>query len=111
MFYLITFGEFDGNDCTVYDAVIESNSDFHALDALAESVEKRLSDNGQPFESDGSEFGYNFLCPDDCESIDDDSGEPCGLHSGGLLLRSIESYATWEAAEKGCAFYHSRWEV
>jgi hypothetical protein len=107
--YLITFHESDGNDCTVYEAIRAGDTKENALSILAYEVESAMVKNGTEFEDDGSEFGYYFQCPDDCESLADDSGECCGMHSGGISLRSVKTFATEVEAKAARSVYHSEY--
>lgn len=109
MYYLITFTESDGNDCTVYDAIREAKDEPSAVEALAVEMEQTFIDNGTPYEPDGSELGFFFNCPDDCESLSNDNYEPCGLHSGGVCLREVLAFDTEAAAEAAHSYYHSRY--
>lgn len=101
--YLITFHETDGNDCTVYDAVVEASTESDALAQLTSSVQAVLDSNGTSYEEDGSEFGCYFNCSEDCSEL-------CEGH-GGMALRHIETYPTVAEAELHRARYHSRWTV
>lgn len=107
MFYVITFHETDGNDATVYESVIEAASESHALDILSSSVEFTLEQNGTAFVPDGSEFGYYFTCPEDCEFAED--GEACGAHGGGIVLRDVEGFDTEREADEALRPYHVPW--
>lgn len=71
MWYYIEIRESDGNDCTVYDAVIEANNRDDAdyivsrhFDALAEE---------KNWDSDG-DSGYYFPC--DCEAPEEPTDDP-----------------------------------
>ena len=103
MFYLITFDESDGNDCEVFDAIVEAKTEEEALGLLAKSVDARLVENGVDFEEDGSEFGYFFNCSEDC-------GEDCHGH-GGMGLREVVAYDTLADAGSNKASYHTEWYV
>jgi hypothetical protein len=93
-FYVVTFHETDGNECTVYDAIVKADSEEHALSILAYSVESSMNENGTRYEEDGSEFGYYFA--------DDE---------GGIALRDVTRYESLVDAEDACAFYHVTWHV
>jgi len=99
--YLITFHETDGNDCRVYDAIVQAMNRDAAFAILAKSIEEKLE--GQDYEDDGSELGYYYHCGDDCP-------EDCEGH-GGIALRDVREYASHEEAVKNLAVSHSRWEV
>ena len=96
--FLITFHETDGNDCTVYDAIIEANTEEQALSILSYNIERSLDDNKTPYSDDGSELGYYFDCFDDCH-------EECEGH-GGIALRTVESYETRKEAESEASKFH-----
>lgn len=103
MFYLITWHESDGNDCTVFDTVIGAASQEEALTALATAVEKALTDSETEFEEDGSEFGYYFHCTKECP-------EECDGH-GGIALRTVEEYPTLAEARANMAQWHSEYVI
>ena len=100
--YLITWHETDGNDCTVFDTIVEAVDESAALAKLAAAVERELMG---PYTDDGSEFGYYFECPDDCGG-----GESCEGH-GGIVLRGVDAYPTEAEAIANLAGYHVRYHV
>jgi len=102
-FYLVTFHETDGNDCTVYDCIVEATNESSALEDVAKSIEAVLTDNKTAFEDDGSELGYYFNCSEDCS-------EHCEGH-GGIALRTVEAYPTEHDAENARSKYHTLWTV
>lgn len=65
--YIFELRESDGNDCTVYDAIVEADSSKQALALLADDLDSRAK--AKDWESDGN-YGYFFPC--DCEQ----PGEP-----------------------------------
>lgn len=101
--FVVTFHETDGNDCTVFDALIEATSQEQALAKLADSIESALVTNSTDFEDDGSELGYYFQCSADCD-------ENCDGH-GGIALRTVESFPTESEARASMSRYHSEWTV
>jgi hypothetical protein len=113
--YLITFDESDGNDCTVYEAIIPAENPDMALMILADSVEAAMRSNDTVYETDGSEFGYYFGCPDDCDTLQSldacDSMEPCGIHAGGISLRTVETFDAYDAARAARSKFHLEWHV
>jgi hypothetical protein len=110
--YLITWHESDGNDCTVYETIVEAVSEENALSVLAYQVEKMLNAKGVEYSDDGSEFGYYFECPDDCESLADAFDfEECGIHSGGIALRDVQKFNTVPEARADMCNYHTERSV
>lgn len=99
--YLVTWHETDGNDCTVYDSVIEAATEEKALSILAFNLECAMNDNKTPYSEDGSEFGYYFDCSDDCD-------EECDGH-GGICLRTVEVYATDKEAHAARSPWHTEY--
>ena len=102
MYYLITWHETDGNDCTVYDSIVAAGDESAALGTLAAAVERELTG---PYSDDGSEFGYYFECPDDC-----DGGEFCEGH-GGIALRTVDAYPTLAEAQNNRSRWHLQYHV
>lgn len=103
MFYLITWHESDGNDCTVYDTVVQAETEDSALSLLADAMEKRMDENGTSYEEDGNHLGYYFNCSDDCH-------EDCEEH-GGTSLREVNSYETEDSARSAMSKWHSEWSI
>jgi hypothetical protein len=95
--YLVTFQESDGNDCTVYDAVVEADNEDAAYGRVCDAIEAQMKRDGTPYEDDG-DFGFYFDCGGECE------GE-CDGH-GGIVMREAVAYATLEEAEAGRSRYH-----
>ena len=100
MYYLVTFDETDGNDCTVYDTIIEAPSQKAALNTLSKHIEADLKGE---WTDDGSEFGYYFDCNSDCP-------EDCEGH-GGIGLREVEAHATEKDAQAARAPYHVEYTI
>jgi hypothetical protein len=103
MFYLIVWHESDGNDCTVYDTVVEAPTEDEALSLLGDALEARMTANGTDFQEDGNHIGYYFNCSEDCP-------EDCEGH-GGTSLRTVESYTTEVDARAMCSRWHSEWSM
>jgi len=99
--YLITWHESDGNDCTVYDSIIEAESEEKALDTLHDQRNEKLKGRGE-YEDDGNHLGFYFNCLEDCP-------EECEGH-GGTVHRETREYQTLEEAESNLASYHVRWQ-
>ena len=107
MFYLITFHESDGNNCTVYEAIREAENEDAALNALADEMVAHFDAAGIEYSEGGDLLDFYFECPDDCESLADDMpGEPCGLHGGGIVLRQVECFADESAARAARSSFH-----
>lgn len=100
--YLIVWHESDGNDCTVYDTSVEAPSEQGALSILAYNIERDLNYNKVPYSDDGSELGYFFDCYDDCP-------EDCDGH-GGIALRGVEAFETYQEARAARSFYYSTYD-
>lgn len=103
-YYLITWDESDGNDCTVFDTIVQAESRELALGLLSDSIEKTLTNSGTSYESDGNELGYYFNCADDCP-------EDCEEAHGGINLRTVETYSTEEEAYAARSRWHSEWVI
>lgn len=101
--HLITWHESDGNDCTVYDSVVEAADQDQALDTLAGSLEARMRENGTAWQEDGNVLGYYFDCSEDCS-------EDCEGH-GGTSLREVQTFATEAEAEAQRSRWHSEWVI
>jgi hypothetical protein len=101
--YLITWHESDGNDCTVYDSIVSAATEDDALTILGDALEAQLTANGTEFQEDGNHIGYYFSCSDDCT-------EDCEGH-GGTSLRSVEVFDTEDVARANMARYHTEWTV
>lgn len=102
--YLVTFHETDGNDATVFDAIVEAADEQGAFCKVSDAIEADLTERGTSFETDG-DCGVYFQCEEDCP-------EECDGH-GGIAMRTAEPFETLEAAEKAqkAAYFHSRYEV
>jgi hypothetical protein len=98
MWYLITWHETDGNDCTVYDTVVQADCADDALTALDAAIEQQLTEQGNPYSSGGNLVDFYFDCDEDCP-------EDCEGH-GGIALRTIESYPTEAEARKQVSKWH-----
>ncbi len=102
-FYIVTFHETDGNDVTVFDALVSADSEDTAVSRVADSIEASLKENGTEYTEDGNALGYYFECSEDC-------GEMCEGH-GGIALRTVEAYDSEDEARQNMARYHSEWTV
>lgn len=102
-YYLITWDESDGNDCTVFDTIVQAESKDAALDLLGDAIEARLTKNGTSWEDDGNQIGYMFNCAEDCP-------EDCDGH-GGTSLREVEEYATETEANAARSKYHTEYVI
>lgn len=101
MFYLAEIRESDGNDCTVYDAIVEADSQEAASDKLHKEIEAAWAN----LESDGG-FGYFFPC--DCPESEDGYSD---CSHGGILApepEGYEAYETFEKARDARRIYHCR---
>lgn len=103
MWYLIVWHESDGNDCTVYDSIVQAPTEDEALTVLGEALEAQMRANGTSFFEDGNHLGYYFNCADNCP-------EDCEGH-GGTSLRTVESYTTEVDAKASRSKWHSKWEL
>lgn len=103
LWYLITWHESDGNDCTVYDTLVEASSEDEALTLLGTALEAKLTENGTDFSEDGNQLGYTYDCAEDC-------AEFCDGH-GGTSLRTVERHNSELAARSAMSFYHSEWSI
>jgi len=89
--YLFELRESDGNNCTVYDCIIEAESAQEALEELSADLDSRAKRGG--WESDGF-CGYYFPC--DCQN-EEPEAPPVPCDSCAML--SINGVACHEA---GC---------
>lgn len=105
MFYLIVWQESDGNDCTVYDSIVEETSEDAALSTLADAIEETLTANETGFQEDGNHLGYYFDC--DCP---EEYQDHCDGH-GGISLRTVESYTAIKDANGARSKWHTLYEV
>lgn len=101
--FLIVWHETDGNDCTVYDTVVEAATEDEALGKLGDALEKQMDANGTEYQEDGNHLGYYFGCSDDC-------ADDCDGH-GGTSLREVTAYPTEDDARKDCSKWHSEWSI
>lgn len=101
--FLITWHESDGNDCTVYDTVVNARTEDDALSTLGDALERQMRANGQDYEEDGNHLGYLFGCSEDCP-------EDCDGH-GGTSLRTVEVYTSELQAQAARSRYHSNWSI
>lgn len=121
-FYLVTFHETDGNDCTVYDTIVQvkdctwdeqsgkpcERCKDEAFGIVCDAIAKRLDEDGRAYSEDGS-FGFYFDCDSDGPYACTDE---CDGH-GGIVMRDAEGFRT-EAeaeAEQKAAYYHSRFYI
>jgi len=107
MYYTIVWHESDGNDCTVYDTIVERNDKEGAELALDATLEKHLKGNDQSAESDGNLLGFYFDC--DCEENPDADPETCDGHGGTCHRETMGPFPTYRDAEKACSNFHIRW--
>jgi hypothetical protein len=102
--WLVTWHESDGNDCTVYGTVVQAADADAAECAVGAAIEAQLTKDGVPFEPDGNALGVYFACSEDCP-------EDCEGH-GGTASREVEGPFQDEAsAREARPFYHSAWEM
>ena len=104
--FSVTFHETDGNDCTVYDTVVEAETEDEAFGKVADSLEKTLTADGRGFEDDG-DCGFYFDC--DCEIPEGDENTWECSH-GGIVMREAERFEGEEGAEAAHLFYHCRYD-
>lgn len=102
-YYLITWHESDGNDCTVFDTVVHATDKDAALTTLSDAIEKSLDENGTEYENGGDWLDYYFSCSEDCD-------QDCEGH-GGIVLREVEEYPSEADARSNMARYHSEWSL
>lgn len=105
MFHLIVWDESDGNDCTVFDTVVEAPTADDACSQLADALEKAMTENGTGYQEDGNMLGYYFDC--DCDEANADT---CDGH-GGISLRTVESYTTEDDARAAMSKWHREYSV
>ena len=103
--FTITWHESDGNDCTVYDTVVEAPDEDTALSLLGNAMETRMTANGTGFQKDGNHLGYYFDC--DC---DEDYADTCEGH-GGTSLREVTAHVTEDSARQAMSRWHSEWSI
>lgn len=107
--YLVTWHETDGNDCTVFDTIVQAENTEAAQNMVADAIEDMLTKNGQPFEGDG-DWGVCFNCTEDCGATVEDRELECQGH-GGTSLRDVEAFATEADARGALATYHTEWVI
>lgn len=103
--YIVEIRESDGNDCTVYDCIVEAESHDDALNKIYEHFDARAEREG--WESDGGE-GWYFPC--DC---DDDNSDACEGH-GGILIGEPEEFASYDDAMGSHtkeSYYHTLYTI
>lgn len=99
--YIVEIRESDGNDCTVYDCIVDAHSEQDAFDRVYAHFDERAEH--EDWENDGGE-GWYFPC--DCTDADADA---CEGH-GGLMIGDAEEFASRADAEHAHAtitYYHS----
>ena len=110
MFYLLELRDSDGNDCTVYDIIVEAADQDSALDRAWSEIMKDYPDD----EEDG---GYGTFHPCDCECEhgvnpyqceQECDGDQWECSHGGLLLNdhNVKSFETYAEALAAHARYH-----
>ena len=112
-FFLIELRDSDGNDCTVYDVLIEAKDDEEAYAILDKYIEEEYPGD----ESDGS-FGTFHPCVCECEHgtksepLCEECSEDRECSHGGLLYgetgyQGFEAFDTYEQAYEARARYHT----
>lgn len=101
--FCIVWHESDGNDCTVYDTVVEAPTEDEALNLLSDALEKQMDANGTSYQEDGNHLGYYFDCAEDCP-------EDCDGH-GGTSLREVTTHTTEYDAMKARSRWHHEWTI
>lgn len=104
MFWTVEIRDSDGNDCTVYDWIIEADSGWWARDKAFEEAQRRVPDA----EHDGDSGAYY---PCDCE-IPEGEEDSWECSHGGYIIGEPEgpfdsSAEAWENAP----YYHVREEI
>ena len=110
--YLIEVRDSDGNDCTVYDALVTAPT----RDAASAKLWARLEEWYPTDEGDGG-FGTYHTCDCRCEhstrdeALCDGCAQTWECSHGGLTTNEdggdVEEYATVAAARQAHASYHS----
>jgi hypothetical protein len=102
-YFLVTFHETDGNDTTVYDSVVEAETEDAAFGKVADSIAADLDKAGTAYSEDG-DCGFYFDCTEECNGAEDCS-------HGGIVMRSAEEFASLPEAIKAqeAIYYHSRY--
>ena len=106
--YIVEIRESDGNDCTVYDCIVEAESHEDAFNKVYDHFSARAAAEG--WESDGGE-GWYFPC--DCDDYICDPDYECEGH-GGIVIGEPEEFASY--ADAMCShtkesYYHSLYTV
>ncbi len=94
-YFLFEIRESDGNDCRVYDCIVEAGSQDEATDKLFVDLDAKAAKGN--WESDG-DMGYYFPCT--CEVLDEPTDDPSECEQCEVL--SINGTACHEA---GCPTY------
>lgn len=101
-FYLYEIRDSDGNDCIVYDCIVEA--------ADLDSAEDRIFEHFDAFttlDTDGDR-GYYREC--DC-AIPPTEIDTWECSHGGISISAPEVYETEDAAITACVYYHSRYSI
>ncbi len=100
MFYYFEIRDTDGNNCRVYDCVVEAENEDKAYDEVQASIKAAYPNDDE----DGSGGTYH-VC--DCEEPEEPE---CEGH-GGITVSDAQEFATEDEAEAECASYHSTWHI
>jgi hypothetical protein len=101
MFYLIVWHATDGNDCTVFDTIVEAETEDKALHLLCDKI---LDDAPEGTECD-NEFELACFFPCDCGP-----DAECDGH-GGTYIRYIIEFDTLREAEDNKTCYHTPYYI
>ena len=86
MYYRITWHETDGNDCTVYETIVQASTEDSALEHLHTYLQQQC-----PEAEDGGGDFLDFYFPCDCDTNSDAYPDMCDGH-GGTSLREVEAF-------------------
>jgi hypothetical protein len=106
--YLVTISQSDGNDNTIYEAVIEADSSDSAIDIIRAQVESDNDGEWEGTDPDGYRVEDNGCNEGKCEtcSHSDSCDGPCYIITS---IDEVEEHVNKDAAEAARAYYHSRW--